>query len=324
MEGRGDAASQGMPRDSELSPEQVASFLKELCKKHASGYSGFDSWEYRFAIEQRLYYREARLCALAFPQITEQVTTAVALDPSASPVERGFAAWTLSLVATTDHPGSVSAVLQSLTRDGEPQVRDVALGGLALADKNGQLKSLYWDACRKGSLTGFSLLSQWVDPGTIGEMKAILAQQPTNTDAQKVLKRLDILASPQWESDLGVILAESREPDMTSQWWALEICKTRNSKVLMETLRDRLDRGFLAAKKAWEEKGTAEGPSFEQAFVRSAEISKASQDSGFDDVLVAYSEAHGQLKDFEKARLRTFGYACDPKQRLQELLSTGN
>jgi hypothetical protein len=154
-------------------------------------------------------------------------------------------------------------------------------------------------------------------------MKAILAQQPTNAGAQKVLKRMDILASAQWESELGTILAESTAPDMTSQWWALEICKTRGSKVLMETLRNRLDRGFLAARKAWEEKGTAEATSFEKSFVGSAEISRTSQDPGFDDVLVAYSESHGQLNDFEKARLRTFGYACDPKQRLEELLSTG-
>jgi len=322
-EKEGRAQSHGVQRGSELTPERVEALFKELCKKHASAHSGFESWEYRFLIEQSLFYREARLCALAFPQVMERVSSAVALDPSASPVERGFAAWTLSIVATTDHPGGVGAILQFLTRDSEPLVRDVALGGLALSDKNGQLKSLYWEACRKGSLTGFSLVSQWLDSGTISEMKAILAQQPTNTDAQKVLKRMDILASAQWESELGMILAESTAPDMTSQWWALEICKTRGSKVLMETLRDRLDRGLQAARKTWEEKRPAGGASFEQAFATSTDISKTTDDPGFDDLLVAFSEAHGQLTDLEKARLRTFGYACDPRKRLEELLTTG-
>jgi hypothetical protein len=322
-EKEGAAPGRGEPQGSTLTAERVEALFKDLCKKHASAHAGFKSWEYRFLIEQGLYYREARLCALAFPEVVERVSSAVALDPSASPVERGFAAWTLSIVSTTAHPGRVAATLQSLTRDSEPLVRDVALGGLALADKNGQLKSLYWEACRKGSLTGFSVVSQWLDPGTISEMKAILAQQPTNTDAQKVLKRMDILASPQWESELGSILDESREPDMTSQWWALEVCKARDSKVLREVLRNRLDRGLQAAKRAWEVKRPANGASFEQAFATSPEISKTTQDSGFDDLLVGFSEAHGQLNDLEKARLRTFGYGCDPKQRLEELLATG-
>jgi hypothetical protein len=326
--GRGGEREGSAPRlelrhESELTAERVEALLKELWKKHASAHSRFESWEYRFLIETSLFYREARLSALAFPQVRERVASAMALDPSASPVERAFAAWTLSMVATTDHPGGVSAILQSLTQDGEPLVRDVALGGLALSDKNGQLKSLYWEACRKGSLTGFSLVSQWLDPGTISEMKAILAQQPTNKDAQRVLQRMDILATPQWEPELGRILEESKDPDMTSQWWALEIFKSRGSKVLMETLRNRLDRGLLEARREWEAEKPTDGASFEKAFATSAEISKTTRDSGFDDLLVGFYEAHGQLNDMERARLRTFGYGCDPKQRLEELLSTG-
>src|SRR3954464_9183838 len=42
VDGEGDAPGKGLPRDSELTPERVETFLKELCRRHKSAYAGFD------------------------------------------------------------------------------------------------------------------------------------------------------------------------------------------------------------------------------------------------------------------------------------------
>jgi len=45
------------------------------------------------------------------------------------------------------------------------------------------------------------------------------------------------------------------------------------------------------------------------------------KDRYLDDVLVTQTEISGSLTDLERRRLRTFGYACEPSERLAELLA---
>jgi hypothetical protein len=98
----------------------------------------------------------------------------------------------------------------------------------------------------------------------------------------------------------------------------------RKSESITQLLRDRLDRGYQVATTRWSnDSGHSQQKSFEQEFSSSAEASDRTGDSQYVDILMAYWQAGGKLRDAETARLHTFGYACDPKQRREELLATG-
>ena len=42
----------------------------------------------------------------------------------------------------------------------------------------------------------------------------------------------------------------------------------------------------------------------------------------FDEYLVTFAELGGELTSLEAARLKHFGYNCDPKKRLHELIGS--
>jgi hypothetical protein len=94
-------------------------------------------------------------------------------------------------------------------------------------------------------------------------------------------------------------------------------------------LRRRLDWGMQASREGYEEKrkrtearNALQGrpsPSFEDQYAVDGGTGTI-QDPCHDDLLVLYAEMGGQFNDLEKRRLREFGYACDPLERLLELM----
>jgi hypothetical protein len=295
--------------------------VREYCSKFRQACIAGKNTDNRFRVEQNLYYREARLLALAFPDSVEKAATSVALDPNADRLDRNCAIAMMSHLCEVGRTGSMSS-LQSLTRDPDSLVADCALASIAVADKEGTRKDLYWDACRRGSLTAFELASLWVDSGTLSEMK-ILAKNGRH-HAEMVLERLEVLASPQWENHLESLLRDPASYNPRDFDWALAVQYLRKSEAITQLLRDRLDRGYQVALTQWRsESGHSQQRSFEQEFSSSAEASHRTGDSHYDDILMTYWYAGGKLRDPEAARLHTFGYACDPKERLEELLAEG-
>jgi hypothetical protein len=282
----------------------------------------------RFELETSLFYREARLFALAFPEEAEKAATLVAQDPTAHCFERTFAIAILFFVAQT---GSRSAkdAMYALTTDRDARISDVALSGVGDTDTEGAHRSLYWSKSKEGSETAFEIASRWLDQGTIAHMKEFLSipkdalypQGQWRASAERVLKRLDILASPTWQTDLESILSTTEGESYSGFVWAIQVAKHKDPNWLKPILQNRIRAGIGEAKSTLARLPKESRKAFEEQFISSPQFGNLTRDPYYDDVLVAYSEIGGTLDDLVRGRLQTFGYACDPKERLTELLS---
>jgi hypothetical protein len=147
------------------------------------------------------------------------------------------------------------------------------------------------------------------------------------------IQRLEILMSPNAAASILAILRNPDHPHPGEEFWALRVAKICRFEGLKDALRERLDYWQAQLKKSedrveilrrkWLEGDAPREPfplaPLAQRFV-SGSLSEIA-DFVFDDVLVLQSEIGGPLTDLEKARLRHFGYACDPRERLAELLA---
>jgi hypothetical protein len=207
-----------------------------------------------------------------------------------------------------------------LANDSDPRLSDLALSGIAAADTKGMYQELYREHFRRGSLTAVEILSGWWDAGTAVLMDEYFkSKSGHHYDAKDVLDRFGILASPSAEEQLSSLVkgngkTESRTD--SSFDWALDVLRRRNPHKLFVALRARLDRDFAAVCAS----SALSGEALLHAFSETSDLTKQAQDVFYDDALIAQAEIGGELTDAEKARLRTFGYACDPKERLMELL----
>lgn len=303
---------------------EVKTWLQSLYPKHKLASQSSRSSSGRFHSEQSLYLREARLAALAYPAETEAVATPIAFDQSLDKrSERYLAIVMLGFVARGTGGSTAMATLQTLLRDSDKGAADTALAAIAGTDIVGARKDLYWEGCRRGSLTAFEISSYWYDSGTISELRSLVANGG-NHHAERVLRRMEILSSANWEDTVGTMLRDVQSPLDTDIYWALTIAGQRKSAHFLTEMRARLDLGMLEARKQWSApgEGVPRSGSFDHIYSYKAELDTLMKDRMHDHVLVAYWEAGGQLTAVEKARLRTFGYACDPKQRLTELMTS--
>jgi len=300
--------------------QEVVNWLRSFYPKHAEAFRALPSSAGRFEGEQALYFREARLAAYVFPAESESIATPIALNTSdGNRPERYFAIATLALIARATGSATALTTLQTLLQDADKGMADAALAGIAGTDPKGSRKSLYWDACRRFSPTAYEIVSVWHDSGTISQMNS-LNLNGKNSYAIEVLKRMDILAGAKAEETLAGIVRTQDTSDIASLFWALAVAKDRQSPSLLTAMRERLDIGMVEARDQWGKPGNAE-QTLEQAYSSKGDFIKFTGDSLHDHVLLALWEAGGQLSNLEKARLRTFGYACDPRRRLEELMA---
>jgi hypothetical protein len=300
-------------------PEDVLQSLFSSHKSAREGDKDRSSDLPRFEYESRLFYREGRLLALAFPKEVEILATKNALDVN-QPVEtRLYSEYLLRVIA--EH-GSVAALntLLTLAREATGEVKDFALYGISLVDSEGRYRDVYLANCRSGSPTAYDIVSHWLDQATLTEMKLQLGG-PNALHAEEVLRRLDVLADARCDDRLENLLHYNSLSDFNDPLeWALRSLKTRSPERLVQALRTELDRTLDGAQDWWK---TAEAQqTFEAAYTTRGKLGIGSWlwKSHYDDYLVSYWQAGGKLRDLEKARLANFGYGCDPEARLAELL----
>ncbi len=273
-----------------------------------------------FENAQYLFNREARLLAKVFPEISEKVASEVVLNRDADWLERAYA---LSMLNYIIREGSqtASSILLTLARDFDKRIADAAMVTLADADRDGLHKDLYWERCRGGSIAAYQVLSLWPDPATISEMKRLM-DVDVNPYAEDVLRRLETLSSPDWEDRIASLLEDSHTPGILDPEWAIAVTRSRRPAKVMETLRERLNSGFAEAQRSWERASRgSRNVSFEMQYATVPELARLTDDPDYDQMLVAYFEMGGKLMDVELKRLRTFGYGCDPRERLLELMA---
>lgn len=307
---------------SQLSGKDPESICWSLIPRHKEGLAdqgSVDHDEGRFVKEERRFYREARLLALAFPDKILALASKEARNAGNDNATRAFFEYILMLLAKQ---GIVAACqsLEALIQDSDPIVASIALSALGSTDREGKHRDMYMDWCKRGSLTPYFILDQWVDQVTIAEMQRQVAVG-SRPFAKEVLRRLDVLADPRGNDKLEAIIRHKQLYELDDPGvWAINMLRRRDKDRFLQVARSELDRTFKDGKEFWEQDYRKKP--FAAAYGNDARLNlgRGLWPTEYDDLLVAYSEEGGRLSELEKMRLRTFGYGCDPVERLAELL----
>ena len=250
----------------------------------------------------------------------------VAEDSTLDSETRSYAVLILGELVSQGRKFSEQTLVKLLESDDRFVARD-ALYALSKSDDQGRHREKYLARCKKGAPEAFEAVSHWLSADTITQMQLIISSNsgehtPESTirlSAQTVLKRMELLASAELEPRLESILEGTSSKE--SDWfpWALKVARAKSALGfnLQTALRRRVDTGLAREHELASQELGSRGVDVDSEFATNASWML---DRYFDDALVAYAASGGALSELEKKRLRTFGYACDPRQRLQELL----
>ncbi len=279
----------------------------------------------RFCYEEAFHIREARLLALACPDLAEQYATALVLDTTADNEHRRYAAFVLGALAKNGDKSAEATLYQVSCGKDDPIIEE-SLRMLSEADGQGEYRTLYWTKCREAHDSAFDYACYWEDVSTRQLMRELLhaprdrpyPEGAIGISAKFALERLDILAASSTPGQGPLYdLLENRAHRMAIWFpWALRAAAARNLPGLDAILRRRID----AVETDLVKQGRMGDPERADGFVQNGDIAGGS-DKFFDDILLAYAERGGKLTEMERRRLRHFGYFCDPMERLLEVLA---
>jgi hypothetical protein len=311
-------------------PAAVPYLLQRFADIYAKSplHRSHSTWTPLFGSERDLRLREARLIALVYPDQAKKFAVSVFCDRSRPLLERDYGCFLLARLTLHGDPAAQAELLRT-ARSREDPMSESALATIASIDVGGEHRGLYRERAREGSLNAIQILEFWGDPATIDLMKGLIAANPAleapqssiRLAAQDTLRKVETLLSPDADVRIAALI-ETPSPE-NDAWtlWALHVAKIRKIPGLAEILRKRLDAAYRDARRLEERMAVRGGflPSFlDENMVTGYDYVT---DNYFDDILVLQSEIGGPLTDLEKARLRHFGYACDPRERLAELLA---
>jgi len=142
--------------------------------------------------------------------------------------------------------------------------------------------------------------------------------------AEEALAKTRLVSSAVGQTEILRIIEEYAR-DSPSTGWALRAAELNALDGTLPAMRKRLDADEAKARGHLDDiriraLGSLELPEAVRELVTSTTLVQR-EDEFYDDVLVAFARMGGILTPFEQQRLRTFGYACDPKERLAELVS---
>lgn len=299
-----------------------AATFQSILQQHreAIGAVGLNpSKESRFENEEQLHLREGRLLALVFPGEVEKEAESLLKSASSDRRSRYFGTYILGVLALEGNEAALR-VLVSVVGVASFDWKDLAFQGIGDADSIGKFRDVYLAGCREGLLTAYQIASRWLDEATITEMKAQLTGEH-QFYAEEVLRRFEVLRDPRCDDQLDAIVRHQIPEEFYHPGrWAMKVLEARDVKRFQAALRAELDTTFHDSKAYW--MTSRPGESFESAYTRSGHLGLGSLDwrSDHDDYLLALWRSGGHLKEVELARLRNFGYGCNPAERLAELL----
>jgi hypothetical protein len=313
-----------------LEAGEVPRILERLFAKHKS--ADKDSYTApipRFAREKALSLREGRLLALAFPDTMAPLLNATLTDPSKDPLDRYYAIQLLGVLAASGNRAA-ETFLDQAAHDRDTEISGLAVKQLYPMDQQGAYRTLYLDKCGAEDTYGFDALAYWADSGNAALMKRYMAEDRETSLrpvlAEKVVKCYGILFSNDWSMKLESILKNPDADDFSLTPWAIQMAKRRSLTSFQGALRERLQKGMTAAR-SQAQSLAKKMPSLSMDESRFLDQYSATpmdhviSDVYHDDALIALAESGGELTIAEKRRLRTFGYAGDPNDRLVELMA---
>ncbi len=278
----------------------------------------------QFQSQAEVHYREGRLLALAYPNEMEKLLVSRSRDTSLGIRERYGCVALLGVLAEAGMK-TARATLYELAAGSERALSELALDDLYKTDREGEFLPLYLSKCRQEGWAACDAISCYVDAASIRQLEVIVATSQGDTDgeqrgqAQQALDKIHALNSGDSHRILEGILDGSKD---ARDWlpWALIMGKRTSLPGYLDCLRRRLDRTETSLLGPQAEEVAKVGINESEDFERGS--SSGIGDRFFDHALIAYAEAGGKLTEQEKRRLYTAGYLCDPKKRLEELLST--
>ncbi len=270
----------------------------------------------RFQLETKYGFRECRLFALAYPEEAEKLASRTAQDDSADTDDIAAALYILRILAQEKREAPLRLLHQLAEAPASFRSR-LALWELGEADQDGIYRALYWKKCEEGVFEAFEAIANFPDPTSVKLLERIRAASSDKSSptleaaglASEALEKLRILTQPDF-STMERLLRDPRDNMLTP--WAIRAARKASYPKLMETLRTRLDAGLTAGR---------ESDSWDMSSITDPHLSSI-PDHDFDEVLVAFAEMGGTLTPWERHRLTIFGYAAEPKSRLDQLLQS--
>ena len=131
-----------------------------------------------------------------------------------------------------------------------------------------------------------------------------------------------VRGDPRQDSTLAKIISNPGQ-DSEASIWAVRVARMRGASNVVDLLRERLsavEKDAAEHEKAVLGGIPADAPEYRTSFT-TALHPLGIDDRHFDELLVIYQGLGGKCSISETLRLRTFGYGCDPQERLAELLA---
>ncbi len=303
------------PRHPPLSPDQAENLLRgwladwawqstvrEITQPEGAGYCGIRSS--RFSNEWDARGTEFRLLVLGYPDLSEDWARRAAENAASPAWERARALYALGILAGAGQRAAETTLLGHC-RSLEGPLRSFAILWLAQADRSGRHRESYREWAREGDWAAIEALASWPDPEAVAILRLILGKRVPiiHGYAAESLTRLEALDSEKWNQlAREAILAEPGRVGSRYSW-ALRIGRERKASWLESTLRIRLNSAGAST------------------LLRLIPPHVMVDDDGFDDALLTLAEIGGTLTGPERAYLWHYGYGCEPRQRLAEVLA---
>lgn len=312
------------PRPSFLAPAETADLLREWGGEYERNLGVDINAHSRFGLEFKVRLTHARLLALVDPERVEAEAAAMAADPTA-PGRRAWGAALLSELALAGRTRSLS-LLRSLAENPDPRLSTAAYHRYCRVDVRVEDRPFFETYARRGEPLAVEALSRLPDPAAGALLREIHAQAQAAKDrtlllvSREALDRQAILAAPDAATRVAELLRYN--PSYEELGWAVPVALARPAPAYVQALRDRLDRELRNSRDRFEQEQAAEAAearSFESLYVSNTG-SGLMTDGAYDQALKAYWQLGGRPTELEARRLREFGYACDPAERLRELL----
>lgn len=317
----------------EVDKRQVAEWFRKVISSHRQSMSEpSHGVKNRFAREARFKLVELRLLSLAFPEWMKHEALTLAQDDAAQLLDR-FAAFYVLGVLSRNGEKEAEAVLAHLSRSKDVGIASEALRRLSESDDAGAHRALYRERALAGDPLAFRALSFWSDGSSIQALREYIGSSPTGTQqpayelrlaAEDALNKISLLSTTAGQHQVLLIL-EDPTKDSKNTPWASRAASTSNLLGATQAMRKRLDTVIMKTKEEFDTVRKESGESIE-ASDYSKEFSTSTTlfnriDPAFDDVLEGYAKMGGALNALEAARLRHFGYMCDPLERVHQVLT---
>jgi len=267
--------------------------------------------------------KSLRILIHAYPHIAYDHYLTLASNSSAAVEERILAVQALSIVAEQERlREKVRDSLIALARTAKGQLARETLHVLSSDWCSESLRALFAESAFGPDATAryasVEALGDYAFAQSSGMLDSLERNQAVSDEdllfhIRVAKERVAILRSTDATTRLTSILGDLREDHEELSSWAIKIAKIQGRKDLLPALRSRVDRQYARDQDLAKEVGDNEPNRFQESYSGGSEVG-----TGHEEALLAIDALGGELKEVERARMRSFGYFLDYQKEAQE------